>query len=286
MTAAIFLCIFVFAIKYRRRSDTERPKPIHGSMAVEITWSIIPLGIFLLIFGWGAKVYFTTLDAPENSLRIYVMGKQWMWKAQHPDGQSEINELHVPVGRPVQLILTSQDVIHSFYIPAFRMKRDAVPGRYSSLWFQATKPGAYHLFCAEYCGTEHSYMRGTVTVMRPADYERWLAGGAGGDTMAAAGRKLFERLGCVNCHGKTCPALEGVYQNEVPLASGQIVRADDAYLRESILDPGAKIVAGFPNLMPSFRGQVSEEDLMKLLAYIRSLGAPGAAGSSPQQERK
>lgn len=276
----IFLTITYFAIRYRRRSEDERPRPIHGSLLLESIWSIIPLFVFLVFFGWGAKIYFDNGDPPKNSLQIYVVGKQWMWYVQHPDGQREIDELHVPAGRPVQLIITSQDVIHSFYMPAFRIKKDAVPGMYTTEWFQATKPGTYHLFCAEYCGTNHSHMIGSIYVMSPADYEQWLSGGGRGETMAGAGEKLFTRLGCVNCHvvNARCPNLNGVYMKQRPLADGRIITGDEAYLRESILDPGAKIVAGFPNIMPSFRGLVTEEGLLQLIAYIKSLGAPALAG--------
>jgi len=280
MTAAIFLTIFYFAIKYRRRSEEERPRPPRGNLPLELVWTAVPLGIFLFIFGWGAKVYYENLNPPSDAMQIYVVGKQWMWQLQHPEGQREINELHVPVGWPVELVLTSQDVIHSFYVPAFRIKRDAVPGRYATAWFRATTPGRYHLFCAEFCGTEHSHMTGWVYVMSQADYEQWLSGAVGGESMAGVGKRLFQKLGCANCHGRICPSLDGLYTKGVRLADGRVVTADDDYLRESILDPGAKVVAGFPNIMPSFKGVVSEEDLLKLIAYIKSQGSP-AMGSKP-----
>ncbi len=280
MTLGIFGSIFYFAIKYRRRSPDERPRPIRGSIALETFWSVVPLLFMLVMFAWGAQIYYRYADPPKNSLQIYVIGKQWMWKMQHPDGQAEIDELHVPVGQPVQLIITSQDVIHSFFLPAFRIKRDAVPGMYTTEWFQATRPGTYHIFCAQYCGTNHSQMIGSVYVMKPADYEAWLAGTGRGESLAAAGEKLFTRMGCVNCHviNPRCPSLAGLYMKQVPLSDGRIVLADEAYLRESILDPGAKIVAGFPNIMPSFRGLVTEEGVLELIAYIRSLGTPALAG--------
>ena len=277
MVLLIFGCIFVFAIKYRRRSPDERPRPIRGSMALETVWSAIPLVIFLVFFFWGAKIFFANAGPPSDSMQIYVIGKQWMWYVQHSEGQREINELHVPAGRNVQLIITSQDVIHSFFIPAFRIKKDAVPGMYTTEWFHATEPGSYHLFCAQYCGTSHSHMIGTVYVMKPAAYQQWLTGGRG-ESMAVAGAKLYQRLGCANCHGVICPSLDGVYMKNVGLADGRIVRADEAYLRESILEPGAKIVAGYPNVMPSFRGQVRETEILELIAYIRSLGTPALAG--------
>ncbi len=280
MVTLIFGLIFYFAIRYRRRSEDEVPRPIRGGLALELFWTISPMFIFLIMFGWGARIYFDNANPPQNSLQIYVVGKQWMWKVEHPDGQREIDELHVPVGRPVQLIMTSQDVIHSFFLPAFRIKKDVLPGVYTTEWFQATRPGTYHLFCAEYCGTNHSHMIGSVYVMKPADFEQWLAGGGRGETMAVAGGKLFQRLGCQNCHmiNMRCPNLTGLCGKQVPLADGRIVRADDAYIRESILDPGAKIVAGFPNLMPSFQGLVTEEGILELIAYIKSLGTPALAG--------
>jgi cytochrome c oxidase subunit 2 len=277
VTLLIFGCIFVFAVKYRRRSPDERPRPIRGSILLESAWSAIPLVIFLGFFFWGAKLFFANADPPPDSMKIYVIGKQWMWYIQHPEGQREINELHVPEGRDIQLIITSQDVIHSFFVPAFRIKKDAVPGMYTTEWFRPTRPGSYHLFCAQYCGTNHSHMIGTVHVMKDADYQQWLAGGRG-ESMAVAGGKLYERLGCGNCHGRICPTLQAVYGRQVPLADGRIVRADEAYLRESILDPGAKIVAGYPNVMPSFRGQADEAEVLELIAYIRSLGTPALAG--------
>lgn len=277
MVLLIFGCIFLFAVKYRRRSPNERPRPIRGGIMLEATWSIVPLLVFLFLFFWGAKVFFAYADPPKDAMRIYVIGKQWMWYVQHPSGQREIDELHVPAGRDVQLIITSQDVIHSFFIPAFRIKKDAVPGMYTTEWFRATVPGSYHLFCAQYCGTSHSHMIGTVYVLKEADYQQWLAG-ARGEPMAVSGGKLYQRYGCVNCHGVICPSLDGLYMKQVPLADGRIVRADEAYLRESILDPGAKIVAGYPNLMPSFRGVLSEAEVLELIAYIRSMGTPALAG--------
>jgi cytochrome c oxidase subunit II len=277
MTLLIFGTIFVFAIKYRRRSPDERPRPIRGSMALETLWTGIPLVLFMGFFFWGARIFYANSDPPKDALQIYVVGKQWMWYVQHPEGQREINALHVPVGRPVQLILTSQDVIHSFFLPEFRIKKDAVPGMYTTEWFRATKTGSYHLFCAQYCGTNHSHMIGTLYVMKGAEYAQWLGGGRG-ESMAQAGAQLYQRLGCANCHGVICPNLNGLYMKGVGLTDGRVVRADEAYLRESILDPGAKIVAGFPNIMPSFRGQVTEVGILELIAYIKSLGSAAMAG--------
>lgn len=279
MTLAIFGTIAVFAMRYRRRSPRERPRPIRGNLAVEAVWTIGPFFVFLIFFFWGAKIYFDNASPPGDSMQLYVVGKQWMWQVQHPEGRREINEVHVPVGRNVQFIMTSQDVIHSFYMPEFRIKKDVLPGMYTTEWFHATSTGSFHLFCAEYCGTNHSHMIGTVYVMKQADYQQWLGAGGRGETMAMAGGRLYQRLGCVNCHGVLAPVLNGIYSKGVGLADGRVVRADDAYLRESILDPGAKIVAGFPNIMPSFQGLVTEDDILNLIAYIKSLGAPASAGS-------
>jgi cytochrome c oxidase subunit 2 len=291
----IAVLIVAFSIKYRRRSDAERPRPIKGSLALEVTWSIIPFVIAMAIFFWGAQLFVEYKTPPKNALDVYVVGRQWMWKVQHLEGRREINELHVPVGRPVKLTITSEDVIHSFYIPAFRIKQDAVPGRYTEEWFQATRVGTYHLFCAEYCGTEHSHMIGRIVVMDPADYQAWLAGGpvagaAGASapgpsdgmvSVAASGAALFQRLGCATCHraasGALGPALAGVFGTTVPLEGGGSAEADEGYLRESVLNPQSKIVAGYQPVMPTFKGQVSEEDLLQLITYIKTLRTPAPA---------
>lgn len=280
MTVLIFACVFFFAIKYRRRSDLDRPKTIEGNLALEIVWSVAPFLVMLVMFAWGTKLYFQNYSPPRtNTLDIYVTGKQWMWKVQYPDGKREINELHVPVGRAVKLILASEDVIHSFYVPAFRLKHDVVPGSYETYWFQATKPGRYHIFCAEYCGTNHSRMIGWVTVLNPEEYETWLAGGSENGSMAEQGEKLFQQFGCVSCHltdtqGR-CPSLRNVFGRPVVLDDGRTVVADEAYVRESVLNPNAKIVKGYNrDIMPVFQGQVSEEQLLQLIAYVKSLSAP------------
>ncbi len=282
MTILIFVCVFWFAIKYRRRSDHERPNPIHGSIPLEIAWSVIPFGIMLLMFAWGTELYYKNYTPPPNTLDVYVTGKQWMWKVQYPGGQREINELHVPTGRPVKLTLASEDVIHSFYIPAFRVKHDVVPGQYETFWFQATTPGRYHIFCAEYCGTGHASMGGWVTVMDPAAYAAWLNSGASGVSMVDQGAKLFSQYGCSGCHlpeGKgRGPSLAGVFGKPVQLADGRVINADEAYLRESILNPNLKITAGYPrNVMPIFQGQISEEGLLQLVVYIKNLSTPKAS---------
>jgi cytochrome c oxidase subunit II len=272
----IFFLLFYFAVKYRRRSEAEQPRPIVGALRLELAWTIIPLGLVMVTFGWGASLFFTTMHPPSDALEIYVVGKQWMWHFQHQEGPREINELHVPVGRPVKLLMTSQDVIHSFYVPAFRIKMDVVPGRYTTIWFQATKVGAYHLFCAEYCGTAHAGMGGRVLVMKPTQYEQWLGGGAGVEPLAMAGERLFEQLGCGTCHradtGGRGPVLSGLFGKPVPLQTGAMVTADERYLRESILNPRAQLVAGYPPIMPPYEGQISEEGLLQIIAYIKSLG--------------
>lgn len=273
--------VIVFAIKYRRRHDTEVGVPIHGSLALEMLWTIIPFFIVMVMFAWGAKVFFEIYRPSAGAMEIYVVGKQWMWKVQHMDGQREINELHIPVGRPIKLIMGSEDVIHSFYIPAFRVKADVIPGRYNVLSFTATKAGRYHLFCAEYCGTKHSGMIGSVIVMEPADYQAWLSGGKASDSPVAAGGKLFQSLACSTCHKENSqgrgPMLTNLFGKPVELASGSTVTADESYIRESIVNPQAKVVAGFQPIMPTFQGLVSEEQLLQLIAYVRSLSQQGAA---------
>jgi len=283
MTVLIFFFVFFFAIKYRRKDPNERPRVIHGSLPLEIMWSVVPFMIMMIMFAWGTKLYFQNYTPPrKDTLDIYVTGKQWMWKVQYPDGQREINELHVPVGRAVKLTLASEDVLHSFYLPAFRLKHDVVPGSYETFWFEATKPGRYHIFCAEYCGTNHSRMVGWVTVMEPAEYEAWLSGGNAGGSLVAQGEKLFQQYGCVSCHltetqGR-CPSLRNVFGNPVVLDDGRTVLADEAYVRESILNPNAKIVKGYHrDIMPVFQGQISEEGLLQLIVYVKSLSSPGPA---------
>jgi len=289
-SVSIFLAILYFAIRYRRRSESEMPQEVEGSMALELTWTIIPAALTMIMFVWGASLFMKMQLPPEDALQIYVVGKQWMWKLQHMEGQREINELHIPVGRPVKLIMTSEDVIHSFFVPAFRTKQDVLPGRYTTEWFKPTKPGRYHIFCAEYCGTRHSGMIGWIDVMEPSDYQAWLSGGRAMGTMAENGEKLFHDLACINCHHLTdqgrCPNLVGIYGQMVPLTTGQKVKADEAYIRESILSPSAKIVAGYQNIMPTFQGLVTEEGLMQLVEYIKSLGQrPGGPPATPAASR-
>lgn len=274
-TALIFLTIFYFAIRYRRRSATERPPQISENLPLEIAWTAVPLVLVVTMFLWGTSLYIRNSRPPEAATEVFVVGKQWMWKIQHPEGVREINELHVPVGKPIKLTMTSEDVIHDFAVPAFRIKKDVVPGLYTTEWFEATKTGRFHLFCDQYCGADHALMRGEIMVMEPTDFEQWLSGGLRGEPMDQAGAKLYNQLGCITCHGTgKGPPLVNVYMKSVRLNTGQTVFGDEAYIRESILDPTAKIVAGYQPIMPTFRGQVSEDQLLQLIAYLKSLSAP------------
>lgn len=282
----VFALVAVFAIKYRRRSPNERPPEIKTSKLLEITWTVIPLTVAMGLFFWGAGVYYAQRHAPNNSMEIYVTGKQWMWKFQHLSGRREINDLHVPVGRPVKLIMASEDVIHSFSVPAFRVKQDVLPNRYTTTWFEATKPGRYHLFCNQYCGTDHSSMTGTIVAMLPDQFEAWLSGKEDTGMPSSpveAGQLLSVKLGCNTCHMEDsearAPKLQNLFMKTVNLADGKTATADESYLRESILDPGAKVVDGFQPIMPSFKALVTSEQLSQIIAYLKSLGvAPGTEG--------
>jgi cytochrome c oxidase subunit 2 len=279
LVIGIALTILFFLGYYNRDSEANREGAPLSSMTLETVWSVIPAIVSVVIFGWSMSIYSELMAPAQSGEDIYVVGKQWMWKFQYPSGHREINSLHVPAGETVRLRMISQDVIHSLYIPAFRLKKDVLPGRYRVLTFEPTEPGTYKLFCAEYCGTEHAQMGGTVTVMEPAEYEKWLreGGGGGGEeqTLAESGAQLFEQKGCVSCHGEgsqvNAPSLEGVYGAEVQLANGETVTADEEYLRQSILKPQADIVAGYEPLMPSFEGQLTENEIIDLIEYIKSL---------------
>ena len=284
-TLGIFFSIFYFAIRYRRRSESEVPPKVEGVMSLEITWTAIPFGLTMIMFMWGASVFFAISRPPDDAQQIYVVGKQWMWKLQHMEGQREINELHIPVGQAVKLTMTSEDVIHDFFVPAFRTKADVLPGRYTTAWFKPTKPGKYHIFCSQYCGTKHSAMIGWVYVMEPQEFQAWLSGGATG-SLASSGEKLFQDLACANCHHLNdkgrCPDLRNLFGSTVPLSDGTSVKADEAYIRESILSPAAKIVAGYQPIMPTFQGLVTEEGVLQLIEYIKSLTPkPGAQTGGP-----
>ena len=282
----VVVLVIVFAVKYRDRTGEKVGSPITGSIPLELGWSILPFFVSMAIFAWATIVFFHLVRAPDQTLEIYSTGKQWMWRFQHIDGQSEINELHVPLGRPVKVTFTSEDVLHSLYVPAFRVKADAIPGRYSSIWFTPTKAGEYHLFCAEYCGTRHSGMIGRVVVMEPNDYQAWLSGGGSGMSMVARGEQLFQQLGCVSCHLKDGsvrgPSLVGTYGAQEQLASGVAVNVDEGYIRESILTPQQKLTAGYGPVMPTFQGLVNEEGLMSLIEYIKSLQSSGQPAVATQ----
>jgi cytochrome c oxidase subunit II len=278
-TALIFTLIFVFVVKYRRRSSDEVAHQVKGGLLLELAWIFIPLAITMVMFTWGATVFFDSRRPPAGTLDIHVVGKQWMWKFQHPGGQMEIDDLHVPVGRPVRLIMTSQDVIHSLFIPAFRIKQDVLPGRYKQQWFTATRPGTYHLFCTQYCGTGHSAMIGTVHVLEPAAFEAWLAGETSGGSLAALGERLFTHYLCSSCHRNDtlarAPDLVGLYGKQVLLSDGGTVIADEDYIRESILASTAKVVSGWEPIMPLFKGVIPEEEVAALVAYVKSLSGGG-----------
>jgi cytochrome c oxidase subunit 2 len=289
-TLLIFGAIFYFAIRYRRRSERELPHVQHTGYTLEILWSVIPFGLTMVMFTWGASIFFTASKPPNDAIQIYAVGKQWMWKLEHLEGQREINELHIPVGTPVRLTMASEDVIHSFFVPAFRTKQDVVPGRYTTTWFTPTKAGKYHLFCAEYCGTNHSAMIGWVYAMEPKDYQNWLSGGASEGSLAENGKKLFEQLACSNCHKEDNsgrgPNLVGVFGKQVQLSGGGTVKADEAYIRESILQPQAKVVSGFEPVMPTFQGLVSEEQIVQLIEYVKSLGPKPGSGPADDGQKQ
>jgi cytochrome c oxidase subunit II len=299
---AILVCVLVvyFAVRYRTDDPLRVGAPITGSIPLELTWSVIPFLISVVIFVWAAQVFFDLYRPPNQTLEIYATGKRWMWKFQHLDGKAEINELHVPRGRPVKVTFTSEDVLHSLFFPSFRVKADAIPGRYSTVWFNATKTGEWHIFCAEYCGTRHSGMIGTVTVMEPAAYQAWLSGAGGGGTLASRGERLFSELACNTCHlgdgSGRGPSLFNKFGTQEQLANGSVVNVDESYVRESILTPQMKVVAGYQPVMPTFQGLVNEESVMALIEYVKSLqsstggtpatNAAGAPAAAPAQENR
>lgn len=272
--------LFYLGWKYRRRPGHE--EGTRGGVApasLELVWSAVPLGILLVTFYWGAEVALEISRPPADADEYFVVGRQWMWKVQHPDGPKEINEIHAPVGRAIKLTMTSEDVIHSFYVPAFRIKQDVIPGRYTTTWFRATKPGTYHLFCTEYCGTEHSGMIGRIIILEPHAYESWLAGGRWERSPGASGAEIFQARGCPTCHrpdtAARAPILNGLFGGTVTLQNGDTVTADENYLRESILRPAARLVSGYPPIMPAYQGQLSEEEILLLIAHIRTLKSEG-----------
>jgi len=270
----VILLISTFSVLYRKRRHPVAVQ-IEGSTLLEATWTIIPLGLFLIMFVWGSIVYFRIYTPPANAMNIYVVGKQWMWKAEHPGGQHEINSLHIPVGRPIQLTLISQDVFHSFSIPAFRVKREAIPGRYTTVWFEATTPGTYHLFCTQYCGTNHSAMIGDIVVLAPDNYKAWLATSTSGMSLAQNGERLFATLSCNACHNgrpdSRGPSLADVFGSKLAMANGGSATADEAFLRQAILNPSEHVMQGYAPIMPTYQGQISEDGVIALVEYIKNL---------------
>jgi cytochrome c oxidase subunit II len=276
-TVLIFTVIFLFMIKYRRRSEDERAEQITMNIPLEITWTVIPLLICAGLFVWASALYVRNSRPPVASTEIFVIGKQWMWHLQHPEGPREIDELHVPVNVPIKLTMTSQDVIHGFFIPAFRIKKDVVPGLYTQIWFKATQVGDYHLFCTQYCGASHSRMIGWIHVMEPTAYAAWLASNEKNESMAQEGERLFDDLGCVSCHAPNNtglgPSLVGMYGKPEKLRDGSTRMADEALIRQAIVNPDSVPLLNYPPVMPTFKGQVDEAQVLQLVAYIKSLGA-------------
>lgn len=287
ITFGIAAVMIFFLAKYRKRVAADRTPPKSGSLPVEVTWSVIPFFIFLGFFGWGAKIYFDESEVPKNAMEVHVIGKQWMWKLEHLQGKREINQLHVPLGQTVKLMMTSEDVIHSFFMPAFRIKEDVLPGRYTMQWFEATRLGTYPIFCAQYCGTNHALMIGQVIVMTPTDFAAWLKTGRETVSVAQRGEQVFHSYGCSGCHAAQAvvraPLLEGIYGSQVPLADGRIVHADERYLRDCILIPNTQVVAGFDPVMPSFQGRISEDDLFAIITYLKSIGSSPPDASIPNR---
>ena len=273
----VLALIAVFSVRYRKERHPVAVQ-IEGSTLLEATWTIIPLILFMICFVWGAILYFRIYTPPANAMNIYIVGKQWMWKAEHPGGQHEINALHIPINKPVQLTMISQDVFHSWSIPAFRIKREVIPGRYTTVWFTATQAGTYHLFCTQYCGTLHSQMIGEIVAMQPDEYQAWTAGSTSGTSLAQNGERLFASLGCNTCHSGTAgargPNLALVYGSKVQLATGAYTNADEAFIRETILNPSQHVIAGYQPIMPTYQGQVSEDSLIALVEYIKGLNSP------------
>ena len=284
VTFGLFATIFYFVVKYREGSPANRTPSGGGAWRLEATWTAIPAVVFLVFFVWAAKLFVDLSVPPPDAAPIYVIGKQWMWKIQHPEGVAEIDALHVPLGRPVVLTMTSEDVIHDFFVPAFRVKKDVLPGTYTRLWFRPTLAGRYPFYCSQYCGTQHSGMRGVVEVMEPRAYETWLAQNAAGRTVVQAGARLFQAQECSACHapGGRGPRLDALYGSMVRLADGRTARADDAYLRASLLQPEKDLVQGFDPIMPTYQGRLTEMNVFELLAYIRSLQDAGPGTTGPE----
>jgi cytochrome c oxidase subunit 2 len=285
LAAPAFLLSIVFAVKYRRGKPANRRHPPNRIVWLEVSWALVPFLVLIALYAWSAHLFVDLHEPPANALVIDVVAKQWMWKFQHPGGQAEINELHVPIGQPVKLVMASEDVVHSLFIPALRIKQDVVPGRYTSMWFTADRPGRYRLTCSQFCGTDHAIMGGYFIAMRPEDYAHWLDRPSVDDSLAAQGARLFRSRGCSGCHGPSAtvhaPPLEGLFGGPVPLQNGQIVTADEQYIRDSILLPQKQIAAGYPPIMPTFQNVLSEDEVLKLVAYVESLGGQRPKSQHP-----
>ena len=275
--ALVFGLMLYYVIRYRHDSPVDRGKIAERTFGFEMAWTTGTLLIFFGLFIWGAVIYVQLYRPPSDTLKVYIVAKQWMWKVEHAGGQREIDTLHVPVNKPIELVMTSQDVIHDFFVPAFRLKRDVLPGQYETLWFRPDEIGTYHLICSQLCGAGHAAMIGSVVVMSDPAYASWLAQNGASGTLAQQGQELFIRYGCSGCHGGhgtvRAPSLIGLYGSPVPLSDGSTVVADDRYIRDSILQPEQQIVASYAPMMPSFKGVIGEDDLLRLVAYIESLGA-------------
>lgn len=286
LTVPIFVSITYFAFKYRAGRMVNRETSDNRSVAIELSWMLIPFALTLGFFVWGAILFAQQKNAPADSLQVTAIGRQWMWKFQHPGGQSEINDLHVPLGQSVVIRMISQDVIHALYIPALRIQMETIPGRYTEMWFKADKPGIFHLFCSEYCGTDHSEMDGTLTIMQPADYQKWLTHAGSSQTLVSAGEILFQSYGCSGCHRANstvrAPSLAGLYGKPVPLEGGGAVVADDGYIRDKILNPDNKKIAGYKQNMPSYEGKIAEDDLIRIVAYIKAQNTQDAEQGTGQ----
>jgi cytochrome c oxidase subunit 2 len=281
----VFGLMLLFVVRYRHNSPINRGEVAERTFGFEMAWTAATLAAFFGLFIWGSTIYVHLYQPPPNAMKIYVDAKQWMWKIEYPGGQHEIDSLHVPLNRAVELVMTSEDVIHDFFVPAFRVKRDVVPGQYETLWFTADRVGTYHLFCSQFCGTGHAAMVGTVTVMSAPDFERWLGRSGASETIAAQGKVLFIHYGCSGCHEDhgtvRAPSLHGLFGGPVPLSDGTTVTADEGYIRDSILQPRKQVVASYDPVMPSFSGVIPEGDLLKLVAYIESLGSQTQQAGKP-----
>ena len=282
LSVPVFILSAVYLIRFRYGRRADRSQAEKSNVWLETSWAIIPFLMVMGFYVWSTKMFLDQQSPPDDALTINVVAKQWMWKFQHAAGQAEINELHVPAGRAIRLTMTSQDVIHSLYLPALRIKQDVLPGRYTQEWFKATDIGVFPLRCAEYCGTDHSVMGGRLIVQTPAAFARWQARAGADASLAQRGRALFDRLGCAGCHGGNAqgqegavraPPLIGLYGRPVPLADGSLVTAGDQYIHDSIMLPNKQVAAGYKPIMPPYGNVLDEEQVAQLEAYIRSLGA-------------